>query len=138
MILSHILRGCGDLIKPYTEQVLEVILAALTSSDPGTVTFALRCLGELSKSGWSVVNKNLDKLLGIITTTLQDQSSSSKRLEALRTLSMCVRNTGYATTPFENHPRLLTCLLEIMKIEESQEIKTEAVCIRVDDAYSNI
>jgi FKBP12-rapamycin complex-associated protein len=127
IILAHILRGCGELIKPYTEQILEVLLTPVTAPDPSTVAFALRSLGELSRSGWTVINKNLDKLLGLITTTLQDQSSSLKRLEALRTLSTIVRNTGYSVTPFEDHPRLLSCLLEIMKIEESQEIKTEAV-----------
>jgi len=125
-LLAHLLGNSASMPQPYVSEILEVLLRTIKLPDTRVATYSLRALGQLSKVGWRTLENHVETLLPRIFEPLQDQSSSAKRLEALRTLGNIVKWTGFVITPFTTYPRLLPLLLGIIKTEQLQEIRTEA------------
>ena len=72
----------------------------LGDQNPRVVSNVLEALGELVKVGRTNVIEHVKELLPYIIETLQDQSSSTKRETALRTLGNLIQHTGYVIEPF--------------------------------------
>lgn len=73
------------------------------------------------------MSPHVDMLLPLIIETLQDQSSSSKREVALRTLGQLASSTGYVIEPLIKHPKLLDILLGEIITEQIPAIRTEVL-----------
>jgi len=87
----------------------------------------LAALGELARVGGEDLTDYLDKLMPLIIDALQDQSSTTKRDAALKTLGQLASNTGFVIEPYQKYPQLLNILINILKTESSVSIRRETV-----------
>jgi len=88
----------------------------------------LGALGELARVGGEDLIPYLDDLMPLIIDTLQDQSSTTKRDAALKTLGQLASNTGFVIEPYLKYPSLLNILLNILKTEQqSPSIRRETL-----------
>ena len=73
------------------------------------------------------MKKHVDKLLPMIMSSLQDQSSSHKREVALRTMGQLLQSTGCVLEPYLQYPNLLKLLLSEVKGEQTSGIRYEVI-----------
>ncbi|KNC98625.1 uncharacterized protein SPPG_06307 [Spizellomyces punctatus DAOM BR117] len=126
-LLSHLVSAAQRLIKPYVEPILKVLLPKARDPSSGVASRVLTAIGELAPVGGEGLLPFLDDLMPIIMETLQDQSSSTKRESALRTLGQLSSNTGWVVEPYLKYPNLLGVLIDILKTEQSPGIRRETV-----------
>ncbi|TPX35002.1 hypothetical protein SmJEL517_g02512 [Synchytrium microbalum] len=126
-LLSHLISSAQRLIKPYVEPVLKVLISKVKDPSPGVGSKVLEAIGELAQVGCEDLLPYLDDLMPMIIETLQDQSSSTKREAALRTLGQLSSNTGWVIEPYLKYPNLLNLLINILKTEQSPAIRRETV-----------
>ncbi|RKO90751.1 armadillo-type protein, partial [Blyttiomyces helicus] len=126
-LLSHLISAAQRLIKPYVEPILKVLLPKTKDTSPGVASKVLVALGELGQVGCEDLLPYLDDLMPVIIETLQDQSSSTKREAALRTLGSLASHTGWVIEPYLKYPALLNLLIGILKTEQSPGIRRETV-----------
>ncbi|KAI8836345.1 armadillo-type protein [Chytridium lagenaria] len=126
-LLGHLIAGAQRLVKPYVEPVLKVILPKIKDPSPGVAARVLTALGELSQVGCEDLLPYIDDVFPMIIETLSDQSSSTKREAALRTLGQLASNTGVVIQPYIKYPNLLNLLISILKSEQSAVLRREAV-----------
>lgn len=122
-LLSQLISGSKKLCQPYATAIFKVLLEKVSDPDTRVAAQVMEALGQLSRV--SNMLSNLDKLLPIIIETLQDQSSPNKRKVALTTLGHLIQSTGYVITPLLQYPKLLETLLNIIKTEQSSDMKYE-------------
>lgn len=115
------------MIQPYVESVLKVLLPKARDSSPSVASKVLSAIGELAHVGCQDLTPYLPDLMNVIMDTLQDQSSSSKREAALKTLSHLASNTGWVVEPYLKYPALLDILISILKTEQAQSIRRETM-----------
>lgn len=126
-LLSLLVAASQRLIKPYVEPILKVLLPKARDPSPGVASSVLGALGELATVGGEDMKQYLDDLMPLIIDTLQDQSSSTKRDAALKTLGQLASNTGFVIDPYIKYPALLNILIGILKTEQSGSIRRETV-----------
>ncbi|TPX38402.1 hypothetical protein SeMB42_g06762 [Synchytrium endobioticum] len=126
-LLSHLISSAQRLIKPYVEPVLKVLLSKVKDPSPGVGSKVLEAIGELAQVGCEDLLPYLEDLMPMIIETLQDQSSSTKREAALRTLGQLSSNTGWVIEPYLKYPNLLNLLINILKTEQSPTIRRVTV-----------
>ncbi|EAL66546.1 protein kinase, Atypical group [Dictyostelium discoideum AX4] len=126
-LLGHLISASEKLIKPYVEPILKALLPKLRDSNPRVASCVLAALGELSVVGGEEMVQHIDSLLPLIIDTLQDQSSTSKREVALKTLAQLASSTGYVIKPFSKYPMLLDTLLNAIKTERIGSIRREVI-----------
>ncbi|RUP43431.1 hypothetical protein BC936DRAFT_137191, partial [Jimgerdemannia flammicorona] len=126
-LLSLLVAASQRLIKPYVEPILKVLLPKARDSSPGVASSVLGALGELATVGGEDMMPYLDNLMPLIIDTLQDQSSSTKRDAALKTLGQLASNTGFVIEPYHKYPALLDILINILKTEQNNSIRRETV-----------
>ncbi|EFA77745.1 protein kinase [Heterostelium album PN500] len=126
-LLGHLIGASEKLIKPYVEPILKALLPKLRDSNPRVASCVLAALGELSVVGGEEMSQHIDQLLPLIIDTLQDQSSTSKREVALKTLGQLASSTGYVIKPFAKYPTLLDILLNAIKTERNSNIRREVI-----------
>ncbi|KAJ3215347.1 phosphatidylinositol kinase- protein kinase tor1 [Dinochytrium kinnereticum] len=126
-LLGHLIAGAQRLVKPYVEPILKVLLPKIKDPSPGVAARVLTALGELSQVGGEDLCPYTDDIIPMIIETLQDQSSSTKREAALRTLGQLAANTGVVIDPYVKYPNLLNLLISILKSEQSAVLRREAV-----------
>ncbi|KAG5450970.1 Serine/threonine-protein kinase mTOR [Clonorchis sinensis] len=119
---------------PQTSVHLGVTISSLSSdisnqwTEPTSVVIALfTTLGRLSGVAPAAVRAYMDEFIPILCCMMQDQSCFARRAIAVWTLGTLVSNTGYVVTPYERHPQLLPILLDMLKREESKEIRQEVL-----------
>lgn len=83
----------------------------------------LAALGELAQVAGEDMTQHIDQLLPRIIDTLQDQSSSAKRVVALQTLAKLCESTGHVIAPYLDHPNLLPLLIKSLKNEQQRSIR---------------
>jgi FKBP12-rapamycin complex-associated protein len=71
-----------------------------------------------------VVLKN-DDIFPLMMDAIQDQSSTTKRRVATRTLALLVQRTGTVIEPYQRYPDLLRMLLKGLQSEQSVDIRLE-------------
>ncbi|KAJ3083694.1 phosphatidylinositol kinase- protein kinase tor1, partial [Quaeritorhiza haematococci] len=127
-LLSHLIAASQRLIKPYVNPILKVLLPKARDPSATVASKVLSALGELGQVGCGEeLLPHLEHLMPLIIETLQDQSSSTKREAALRTLGMLASNTGWVVEPYLKYPNLLNLLIGILKTEQSGGIRRETV-----------
>eukprot|EP01135_Chromosphaera_perkinsii_P003113 Nk52_evm2s236 gene=Nk52_evmTU2s236 len=132
-LLQALITHAPNLIKPYVKYILDVLLPHLKEKDTnrdsiqGVAGNILAAIGELAIVGPDDMQKNVGDLLPLILTTLQDQSSVSKRMIALKTLGLIAKNCGYVIEPYVGYPSLLDVLLNLLKTEQAKAIRREVI-----------
>ncbi|CAG8464548.1 8437_t:CDS:10, partial [Paraglomus occultum] len=126
-LLSLLVFASQRLIKPYVESILQVLLPKSRDNSPAVASSVLAALGELARVGGEDLTDYLDKLMPLIIDALQDQSSTTKRDAALKTLGQLASNTGFVIEPYQKYPQLLNILINILKTESSVSIRRETV-----------
>lgn len=124
-LLGHLINSSKQLIKPYSQPILKALLGKLDDENPRVASAVLQTIGELSMIAGQEVEKYLNHLLPIIIDSLQDQSSTRKRLIALSALGYLIESTGNAITPFYQYPKLMDILLNMVKTERITSIRDE-------------
>jgi serine/threonine-protein kinase mTOR len=109
------------------ESILLVLLPKSRDPSPAVASSVLSALGELARVGGEDLTQYLDKLMPLIIDALQDQSSTTKRDAALKTLGQLASNTGFVIEPYQKYPQLLNILINILKTESSISIRRETV-----------
>ena len=97
--------------------MISVLLPKARDPSPAVASTILKAIGELATVGGEDMIPYIDKLMPIIIEALQDQSSSSKREAALRTLGQLASNSGYVIKPYLDYPHLLEILQNIIRGE---------------------
>eukprot|EP01125_Pyxidicula_operculata_P010120 TRINITY_DN3337_c0_g1_i2.p1 TRINITY_DN3337_c0_g1~~TRINITY_DN3337_c0_g1_i2.p1 ORF type:complete len:2473 (-),score=614.63 TRINITY_DN3337_c0_g1_i2:487-6948(-) len=129
ILLGRLIGDSPQMVKSYTSEVQRVLFRIVSDPDPRVATYVIRALGQLAKVGQGPMWSDIDKLVNILIDAMQDQSSSTKRLEALRTLGLIAKWTGYVMDPLVNHPRLLTLMMNMIKTEQQKDIRREAMMV---------
>lgn len=126
-LLTLLIRASQRLIKPYVEPILNVLMPKIKDSSAGVTAKAFLAVGELAQVGAEDMVPYLDELMPCILETLQDQSSPTKREAALQTLGQVAGSLGWTIDPYVKYPSLLTILINILKTEQSQDIRRATV-----------
>ncbi|KAM7201608.1 phosphatidylinositol 3-kinase tor2 [Naviculisporaceae sp. PSN 640] len=116
-LLSLLTQHAQDLVKPYVNSIIEVLLPKACDSNASVAATVLRAIGELCTVGGEDMLAYKDTLMPIIIDALQDQSAPGKREAALRTLGQLASNAGYVVTPYIEYPELLEILQSIIRGE---------------------
>jgi FKBP12-rapamycin complex-associated protein len=116
-LLSLLVQNAQDLIRPYVEPMVSVLLPKASDPTPSVAATVLQAIGELCIVGGEDMLPYKDRLMPIIIDALQDQSSSMKREAALHTLGQLASNAGYVIKPYLEYPQLLELLQGIIRGE---------------------
>ncbi|KAG0305001.1 phosphatidylinositol kinase- protein kinase tor1 [Dissophora globulifera] len=126
-LLTLLVMASDQLVKPYIESILKVLLPNIRDSSPSVVSSVLQALGEIARVGGQDLLQYMDQLMPIFIEILQDQSSPIKRSAALTALGRLASNTGYVIDPYLKYPVLLDILMSIVKTEQSVRIRRETM-----------
>lgn len=116
-LLSLLVQNAHDLIRPYVEPMVSVLLPKASDPSPSVAATVLGAIGELCTVGGEDMLPYKDRLMPIIIDALQDQSSNLKRQAALHTLGQLASNAGYVIQPYLDYPQLLELLQGIIRSE---------------------
>lgn len=126
-LLSNLVAASKQLIKPYVDPIVNVLLPKARDSSAGVASSILKALGELATVGGEDMIPYIPKLMPLIIETIQDQSSPTKRDAALRTLGQLASNSGYVIDPYVEYPQLLPILVNIVKTEQTGFLRKETI-----------
>jgi len=126
-MLGCLVSAAPKLVKPYVPQILRVLMSKMTDSSSSVSACVLETTGKLAIVGGSDMTRFINEVLPLVIETLSDQSSSTKRAIAVRTLGQIVESTGYVVRPYQEYPQLLSTLLGILKSEEEWEARREVM-----------
>lgn len=107
----------------------QVLMPKLRDPSPGVTSQVLAAVGELASVGREILLPFSSTLMPILLEMIQDQSSSTKREAALRTLGLLAKNTGDVIDPYLKFPNLLNILLNILKTEQVPSTRIEAITV---------
>ena len=125
-ILALLINATQRLIKQYAIPMLRVLLPKANDPNPTVSANVLMALGELSCIGGEEVMPHVTDLMGVIMTSLADQTLV-KRDAALHTLGQVCSSTGYVIQPLVEHPQLLQILSRILRTEPTQAVRREVI-----------
>lgn len=123
-LLSHLIHASHRLIEPYVSTILNVLLPFIKDSRQVSLDVMI-ALGALSRAGGPELRLYFDQLMPPILENLQNQSSSFRRITALKTLRQLASNTGVVISPYYKHPELFQILVNGLKTETSPPIRKE-------------
>jgi FKBP12-rapamycin complex-associated protein len=119
-LLSLLVQNSQRLIKPYVDPMISVLLPKARDANPAVATAIIKAIGDLATVGGEDMIPYIDQLMPIILEALQDQSASSKREAALRTLGQLASNSGYVIKPYQDYPQLLEILQNVIRGESQR------------------
>ncbi|WFD44630.1 non-specific serine/threonine protein kinase [Malassezia psittaci] len=129
-LLTGVVKASHRLVKSYALTILEVLQPKADDPNPGVAARVLECLGELARVGGGELKPHLDELVSLCVVQLSSvalHSSLIKRDAALKTLGRLASNTGYVVNPYLAHPTLLGSMVKILKTEQTQTVRREAI-----------
>ncbi|EPX72448.1 phosphatidylinositol kinase Tor1 [Schizosaccharomyces octosporus yFS286] len=127
-LLKLLVSKARMLIKPYIESIMHVILPKASDPSPGVSSAIISALGELaSVEGDDIPADVRSSFMNLILFSLQDQSSTLKRLASLKCLRQLCGASGYVIEPYMDYPYLLNILIEILQSEQPTPIKREVL-----------
>ncbi|KAF2457914.1 armadillo-type protein [Lineolata rhizophorae] len=126
-LISHLVAASSSLIKPYVDPMIKVLLPKAQDQNAEVSSTTLKAIGELATVSGEDMQKYIGLLMSIIIDNLQDLSSDSKRIAALRTLGQLATNAGYVIEPYKEYPELLTILINIVKTEQATPLRRETI-----------
>ena len=116
-LLSLLIQNAQGLIRPYVQPMISVLLPKASDPSPSVAATILNAIGELATVGGEDMLPYKDKLMPLIISALQDQSSNPKREAALHALGQLASNSGYVIQPYLEYPELLELLQGIIRSE---------------------
>ncbi|KKF92485.1 Phosphatidylinositol 3-kinase tor2 [Ceratocystis platani] len=116
-LLRLLIQHAQELIKPYVEPMLSVLLSKADDPNPSVAATILNAIGELATVGGEGMLPHKDQLMPLIMNALQDQSSDLKRKAALHALGQLATNSGYVIQPYLEYPELLELLQGLIRAE---------------------
>ncbi|KAF1987263.1 phosphatidylinositol 3-kinase tor2 [Aulographum hederae CBS 113979] len=126
-LISHLALSSTALIKSYVPAIVEVLLPKASDNNPEVASTTLQALGNICNIGGEDMKPYVPQLMVIIIDSLQDLSTDSKRIAALRTLGQLAKGAGYVIEPYKDYPELLLILKNIVKGEPPGILRAEAV-----------
>ncbi|KAF2425315.1 FAT-domain-containing protein [Tothia fuscella] len=126
-LISHLVSASSQLIKPYVQPMIKVLIPRATDSNPEVASTTLQAIGNLADVGGEDMKPFVPELMEILIKNLQDTSSDSKRTAALHTLGQLALSCGYVIEPYKDFPNLLGDLKNIIKTEPPGLLRREAV-----------
>jgi FKBP12-rapamycin complex-associated protein len=111
--------------------MLKVLLPKARDSNAGVAANVIICLGELAEVGGEDFLAHVPALMTLLIETLQDQTSTSKRDAALRTMGSLCSNTGYVIAPLMDYPALMPIFNRILRTEQNQSVRRETIRVGV-------
>lgn len=126
-LLAAMLPRSGDIARPLVQPLLSLILDKGRNAHTSIACSLVASLGELGKISGEDVKTSSDDILSLLVETLADQSSATKRLAALQTLSQLATSSGFVMSPYSSQPILLPMLINMLLTESSKEIRRETM-----------
>jgi len=125
-LLSCIIEHAPMIISPHADTICLTIISMF--HDPSTsnnlIPHVLSCLTQLSNVVKQQLLPYLKDLFPIIIQCMQDMSYTTKRENAIKTITHLIKNTGYVILPYYKYPNLLDTLLYLLKNETNLDIRT--------------
>jgi FKBP12-rapamycin complex-associated protein len=87
----------------------------------------LTLLGHLAIISGPILLPYLNTIISQLVEILQDQSSTTKREAALRTLGIIASNTGCVVDIYEMYPAILDIMINLLKSEQNAVLRRETI-----------
>jgi serine/threonine-protein kinase mTOR len=126
-LISLFVNNATPLVRTYVEPMVSALLPKAGDQNPGVASTTLTALGDLTKVGGSEMRAHIPELMPIILQALQDLGSQDKRDAAMQTLGKLAVNSGYVIEPYKQYPELLGILVNIIKTEAHDKLRTDAI-----------
>lgn len=130
-MLDNLILHAPQLVKPYMETILNVVVPKLKESDsnPGVVINILKSIGDLAElsDNDSELDKWLPEILPVLLELLSDASATEKRSVALWTFGQLISVTGHVVSPYNEYPNLMDVLLNFLKTEQQAKDRRETI-----------
>jgi FKBP12-rapamycin complex-associated protein len=127
-LYGKVIRSLSKLVKPYTDTLVKQLLGVIKQEQSSRLSaYGLAALGDLAEVAGDTMLQYMDELMPLVIENFQEQSSSTKRYVALKTLDSLVENTGYVIDPFLKYPRLLDTILNKIKREDQSTTRSQLI-----------
>lgn len=128
-MLNHLIFNAPELIKPYTEPIIQAFKPLLSECKPypSVVINVLSAIGALAQVAGPDMKIWVDDLFPSILDNVQDASSLPKREVGLWALGEIVCYTGTVVDPYRKYPDLIEILFSFLRSEQSPNIKREII-----------
>jgi FKBP12-rapamycin complex-associated protein len=127
-LFGKVIRSLSKLVKPYTDTLVKQLLGVIRQEQSSRLSaYGLAALGDLAEVAGDTMLQYMDELMPLVIENFQEQSSSTKRYVALKTLDSLVENTGYVIEPFLKYPRLLDTILNKIKREDQATTRSQLI-----------
>ncbi len=126
-LISLFVKNATPLVRTYVEPMVSALLPKATDPNPGVAATTITALGNLTLVGGTEMKAHIPELMPIIIDALQDLASVDKRDAAMKALGALAVNSGYVIEPYKQYPQLLGILINIMKTETHEELRTDAM-----------
>lgn len=127
-LASALMNGSHQLIRPYVNPILKVLIpAARNAAVPAVSSAVMDATGELCTIGGKLMLPHVPELMPLILEMLADQASVVRRDTALKTLGKLAAHSEYVIEPYYQYPRLLSTLIKILVTDSNAEIQREVV-----------
>jgi serine/threonine-protein kinase mTOR len=126
-LISLFVSNATSLVRTYVEAMVSALLPKATDQNPGVASTTIKALGDLTSVGGEEMVQHIPELMPIIIDALQDLASHEKREAAMKTLSSLAINSQYVIDPYTEYPELLGILINIIKTEAHEELRTDAI-----------
>ena len=126
-MIALFVKNATGIIEGYIQPIVSIMLPRAKEPNTGVASAALMAMGEAATVGSEEMKNWIPELMPIIIDSLQDLSSNTRRLTALKTLSQISFNCGYVIDPYIDHPKLLAILTNIIKSEQPGPLRKETI-----------
>ncbi|EXJ69012.1 FKBP12-rapamycin complex-associated protein [Cladophialophora psammophila CBS 110553] len=126
-LISLFVSNATSLVRTYVEAMVSALLPKATDPNPGVASTTIKALGDLTSVGGDEMAHHIPELMPIIIDALQDLGSHEKREAAMKTLRSLAINSQYVIDPYLDYPELLGILINIIKTEAHEELRTDAI-----------
>ena len=126
-LISLFVSNATSLVRTYVEAMVSALLPKATDQNPGVASTTIKALGDLTSVGGEEMVHHIPELMPIIIDALQDLASHEKREAAMQTLSSLAINSQYVIEPYMEYPELLGILINIIKTEAHEDLRTDAI-----------
>ena len=126
-LISQLCNTASKLIKTFVDSMARILLPRASDTDDNLGATVLTAIGDLATVGGERMIPYIPELMQLILKNLQDAGSPRKRSAALRTMGQLASNSGYVIQPYLDYPRLLTTLMDIVKVEAAGPLRRETI-----------
>ena len=126
-LIGLFVANATKLIRGFCEPMISAVLPKTRDVNPAVAATSIKALGEMSNVAGEQMQRHLGSMMPVILEALQDLSSHTKREAAIKTLSQLAVNSGYVIEPYIEHPQLLGILINIIKTETHEHLRTDAI-----------